>query len=91
VTGITEMYLDQASSGQVERFLQWHQAGFIDVAGMRDNQTPPQSVEQMIRGPYPIRRLRDRYGLTITAAMRCDVNGVSWCDADLLTGSASRC
>jgi alpha-mannosidase len=84
VTGITEKYLQQATSAQVERFVQWHQAGFIDVAGMQYNHTPLQNVEQMVRGLYPIRRLRDTYGLTIEAAMQCDVNGVSWLYADLL-------
>src|SRR4029453_5859489 len=38
----------------------------------------------MTRSLYPVRRLRDAYGLSITAAMQCDVNGVSWLYADLL-------
>jgi hypothetical protein len=36
------------------------------------------------RSLYPVRRLRDGYGLAITTAMQCDVNGISWLYADLL-------
>ena len=38
----------------------------------------------MIRSLFPVRRLRDEYGLNITTAMQCDVNGASWLWADLL-------
>ena len=41
-------------------------------------------LEQMIRSLYPVRRLRDQYGLNISTAMQCDVNGISWLYADLL-------
>src|SRR6476620_2939214 len=43
-----------------------------------------QIPEQMIRSLYPVRRLHDQYGLNITTAMQCDVNGISWLYADLL-------
>ncbi len=84
VTGMTEKYFQQASPAQIDRFRQWHAAGYIDVAGMQYNHTPMQNAEQMIRSLYPVRRLRDQYGLTISAAMQCDVNGISWRYADLL-------
>ena len=51
---------------------------------MQYNHTPMQNVEQMIRSLYPVRRLRDEYGLKISSAMQCDVNGISWLYADLL-------
>ena len=38
----------------------------------------------MIRSLDPAKRLRDRYGLAISTAMQCDVNGISWMYADLL-------
>ena len=38
----------------------------------------------MIRSLYPVRRLRNTYGLSISTAMQCDVNGISWLYADLL-------
>lgn len=84
VTGMTEKYFQQASSAQIERFKTWHERGYIDVAGMQYNHTPMQNAEQMIRSLYPAQRLRDQYGLTISAAMQCDVNGISWLYADLL-------
>lgn len=84
VTGMTEQYFDQASDEQIDRFKLWHDRGFIDVAGMQYNHTPMQNAEQMIRSLYPVRRLRDQYGLNISTAMQCDVNGISWLYADLL-------
>jgi hypothetical protein len=84
VTGMTEKYFAKASSAQIERFKQWHGRGYIDVAGMQYNHTPMQNVEQMIRSLYPARRLRDAFELTISSAMQCDVNGISWLYADLL-------
>lgn len=85
VTGMTEKYFAKASSAQIDRFKHWHERGYIDVAGMQYNHTPMQNAEQMIRSLYPAQRLRDDYGLTISAAMQCDVNGISWLYADLLT------
>ncbi len=84
VTGMTEKYFATASDAQIDRFKLWHDAGYIDVAGMQYNHTPMQNAEQMIRSLYPVRRLRDQYGLTISSAMQCDVNGISWLYADLL-------
>ncbi|MGH2562203.1 MAG: hypothetical protein ACRDJH_24345, partial [Thermomicrobiales bacterium] len=84
VTGMTEKYLTGATSAQVERFKTWHERGAIDVAGMQYNLTPMLNVEQMHRSLYPVRRMRDKYGLTISSAMQCDVNGISWIYADLL-------
>ncbi len=84
VTGTTERYLRGASETQVQRFKHWHDAGYIDIGGMQYNLTPMLNVEQMQRSLYPVRRLRDEYGLTIESAMQCDVDGVSWRFADLL-------
>jgi len=38
----------------------------------------------MVRSLYPMMRLRRDYGLRISSAMQCDVNGASWLWADLL-------
>ena len=81
---MTEKYFAKASSAQIERFKTWHDLGYIDVAGMQYNHTPMQNAEQMIRSLYPVQRLRDQYGLSISSAMQCDVNGISWLYADLL-------
>ena len=84
VTGMTEKWFQQAAPEQIERFQHWNRLGFIDVAGMQYNHTPMQTIEQMIRSLYPVRRLRDGYGLAISTAMQCDVNGIGWLYADLL-------
>jgi len=84
VTGMLERYLRHASSAQLDRFRHWHQQGAIDVAGMQYNLTPLLNVEQMHRSLYPVRRLREEYGLSVEVAMQCDVNGISWLFADLL-------
>jgi hypothetical protein len=84
VTGTLERYLRHASPAQTDRFRHWHQAGYIDVAGMQYNLTPLLDVEQMHRSLYPVRHLREHYGITVSTAMQCDVNGVSWLFANLL-------
>jgi hypothetical protein len=83
-TGPLLRYLRQASPAQVDRFQHWHGKGRIDVAAMQYNLTPLLNVEQMHRSLYPLRALRDEFGLTIESAMQDDVNGVSWLFADLL-------
>jgi hypothetical protein len=83
-TGPLLPWLRAASPDQLERFRHWHREGAIDVAAMQYNLTPLLGVEQLCRSLYPVRILRDEYGLTVRAAMQCDVNGVSWLFADLL-------
>ena len=78
VTGPLLRWLRLASPQQLERFRHWHEVGAIDVAGMQYNLTPLLNVEQLCRSLYPLRTLRDEYGLTVRTAMQCDVNGVSW-------------
>ena len=83
-TGPLLRYLRSASAEEVRRFQHWHKAGRIDVAAMNYNLTPLLNIEQMHRSLYPLRALRDEFGLTIESAMQDDVNGVSWLFADLL-------
>ena len=83
-TGPLLRWLRQASPEQVRRFQHWHRAGRIDVAAMQYNLTPLLNIEQMHRSLYPLRALRDEFGLTFESAMQDDVNGVSWLYADLL-------
>jgi alpha-mannosidase len=83
-TGPLLRHLRSANPTQVDRFKHWHERGRIDVAAMQYNLTPLLNVEQMHRSLYPLRALRDEYGLTVEAAMQDDVNGVSWLFADLL-------
>ncbi len=84
VTGMTERWLRSRPSHQIERFLKLNKAGRIDVAGMQYNLTPLLNLEQMQRSLYPIKRIKDEFGIDVKVAMNCDVNGASWIFADLL-------
>lgn len=84
VTGMTERYLRTRPTRQVERFIKYHKQGRIDVAGMQYNLTPLLNVEQLHRSLYPVKRLREQYGIDLRVAMNCDVDGASWILADLL-------
>ncbi len=84
VTSFVERYLAQRSPRQVDRFLALHRRGQMAVAAMAYHWTPMLSTAGMLRSLLPVMRLRRDYGLNITTAMQCDVNGASWRWADLL-------
>jgi hypothetical protein len=84
-TGPLMKYLRQASAAELKRFKHWNDKGRIDVAAMQYNLTPLLNVEQMHRSLYPLRAIRDEFGLKVESAMQDDVNGVSWLYADLLS------
>jgi hypothetical protein len=84
VTAFVEQNFRERPPAQVDRFLALHRRGQMAVAGMQYHWTPMLSTAAMIRSLFPVRRLRDDYGLKITTAMQCDVNGASWLWADLL-------
>lgn len=84
VTSFVERYFQERPDLQIDRFLELHRRGQLAVAGMQYHWTPMLSTANMIRSLFPVQRLRDQYDLNITAAMQCDVNGVSWLWTDLL-------
>lgn len=84
VTSMVERYFRERPARQIDRFLELHRRGQMAVAGMQYHWTPMLSTGAMIRSLLPIARLRKDYGITITTAMQCDVNGASWLWADLL-------
>ena len=84
LTAFVERYFQQRPAAQIDRFLELHRRGQLAVAGMQYHWTPLLSPAAMLRSLLPVQRLRDDYGLDISAAMQCDVNGVSWLWADLL-------
>jgi len=84
VTGPLVRWLRRAPASERERFRHWVREGAVEVAGMEYNLTPLLGVEQLCRSLYPLRELRDEYGVEVRVAMQCDVNGVSWLFADLL-------
>ncbi|MHA6626802.1 glycoside hydrolase family 38 N-terminal domain-containing protein [Pseudonocardia sichuanensis] len=84
VTGPLVKHLRKAGPAEVERFRYWQQQGAIDIAAMQYNLTPLLTPEQMYRSLYPVRVLREEFGLSVETAMQDDVNGISWLFADLL-------
>ena len=84
-TGTLERWFKQASDAQRDRFRYWHERGHMDVTGMQyphftQNLTP----EEAARTLYPIRALREEYGLRIDAGVQSDITGNPWRFADLL-------
>jgi alpha-mannosidase len=84
VTGPLLPWLRSASPAQRERLRHWNACGAIEVAAMQYNLTPLLGTEQMVRSLYPVRVLREEYGLQVRTGMQDDVNGVSWRFAELL-------
>lgn len=85
VASVVEKYFQQSSNKQIERFLKLHKEGLISATAMAYHWTPLLSPEGMIRSLSPLMRLRNEYGLNITSAMQCDINGVGWLWTDILT------
>lgn len=84
VTGMVERFVQTRPAAQVERLVRLNLAGRIAIAGMGYNWTPLLSPAAMVRSLFPVLHLRRDYGLRITSAMQCDVNGASWLWADML-------
>lgn len=84
-TGPLMRYLEGASDGQVERFKSWHDKGAMEVTAMMyPHFTQAFTVEQLARSLYPVRDLREKFGLKVDTADQSDVTGVSWMFVDLL-------
>jgi hypothetical protein len=77
-------WLKRADPEQVQRFLELERAGRIEVTGMFANITPLLDTDELIESFQWAGKLRKEYGITITSAMNCDVNGENWPLVDLL-------
>ena len=83
-TYVLYRWLQQASTGQIERFKALERGGRIEVTGMFANLTPLLDTDQLVETFQLLRPLRDDFGFTIRHAMNCDVNGENWPLVDLL-------
>ncbi len=83
-TYVLSRWLQQATPAQIERFLALEKAGRIEVTGMFANVTPLLDSDELVESFQLLRTLRNDYGITITSAMNCDVNGENWPLVDLL-------
>ncbi len=77
-TGVLDQWLRQAKAADVDRLMWAERAGLLEVTAMFANLTPLYDPVQMVESLAALPRLRADYGLTITAAMNCDVNGENW-------------
>lgn len=83
-TSVLKLWLERASTRDIERFRSMEAAGRIEVTGMFANLTPLLDTDQFIETFQILRILRDDYGFTIEHAMNCDVNGENWSLVDTL-------
>jgi len=83
-TYVLSRWLQHASPAQIDRFLAMEKAGRIEVTGMFANITPLLDSDELIESFQLLRTLRNDYGITVTSAMNCDVNGENWPLVDLL-------
>lgn len=83
-TAVLYEWLKRATPAQVQAFIELERAGRIEVTGMFANLTPMLDMDQLIESFQLISTLRHDYGMTISSAMNCDVNGENWPLVDLL-------
>jgi alpha-mannosidase len=75
-------WMRRRDSRQIERFLALERAGFIEVTGCLASLSQCMSQEALWRYLYPVRTLRQDYGMTIRCGMQTDVNGLHWGNVD---------
>ena len=84
VTSTTLDYLHNTTARNVERFQVLHNAGRIAVGALRYHWTPLVSKPLAIQTLKDVEALREEFGISVTSAMQCDVNGLAWFWNDLL-------
>jgi hypothetical protein len=77
-------WLRQAPVRQRRRFQRWEAAGRVEVCAQPLHLAPLYQPAQLADAFACVRALRDDFGLTITSAMSCDINGHNWPLADWL-------
>lgn len=83
-------WLQNRSSNDVERLIRTVHSGQLGVAALPHHMTPLANSEQIIRGLYPVKWLRDQFGISIEVAINHDVNGQPWTFAQVLLDAGVR-
>ncbi|MCK4590554.1 MAG: hypothetical protein KAT86_02280, partial [Candidatus Latescibacteria bacterium] len=89
-TWTVEHFLEGASEGEREAFIELVKQGRIEVTALYLNMTKLVSHEELIRWVYYAAELRRKYGITISTAMNTDVAGFSWALPQVLNGMGVR-
>jgi alpha-mannosidase len=78
-------YLNTRPTAQIERLKKRVTEGRIEIAGLFLNSSDLADEASVAASLQPVRLIRQA-GLSVTAAMQDDINGVPWCLADYLPG-----
>lgn len=71
-------WLETASDERVQLFEKFLHNGQLSISAMMMHTTPLNNHHQMERMLYPIKELRERFGIKINTAINHDVNGQPW-------------
>ncbi len=77
-------WLRTAGAEREAAFRRFLEQGRLAVGGWLCSTTPLCTAEQLAEQLYPMRRLRERFGLPIRFAMQHDVTGLPWPAVDLM-------
>lgn len=71
-------WLETAPPERIDQFRRLLQNGQMSIAAFPMHTTPLCNADQMARLLYPIRALRERFGIAVNTAINHDVNGQPW-------------
>ncbi|WP_090582263.1 glycosyl hydrolase-related protein [Paenibacillus sp. OV219] len=77
-------WLETASEQQIVRFKHYLHNGQMSIVASYMHMTPLTSAEEAARTLYPLRRLREVFGIELKTAIHHDINGQPWPYAQLL-------